>query len=100
MSKFASYLTLGCFVFCALLAAGQQPTEFQLHLPILPKSKAASPVPPHDASHKSDRNTIGEDQVKLTTAGPATYWEEQIAMGGDYRSVVTTEFMHDPRNGI
>jgi len=105
MNKIASYLTfivLSGFVLCALLAAGQQeqqPSEFQLHLPILPKAKAQSPVPPQDAHAKSDRNTIGEGNIKLTTGGPASYWEEEIHMGGD-TTMVITEFMHDPRQGI
>jgi hypothetical protein len=102
MSKTMSYIILTCLITCAFVAGAQQQpaTGPHVEVPILPKSRAMAPAPPADARHKSQKNTIGEGKVAVTTSEPSTYWEEHNAMGQTIQAVVTTAYLFDQKAGI
>ena len=98
MSKSILYLAFICLIGGAfILGAQQEPATPRVSVPILPKSKALSPVPPSSAKHKSQRSTIGEGIIQINTVLPSTYWEEAVHVGD---TSVVNAFLHDAKAGV
>ena len=93
-----------------LIAAAQQPSTEQptMQQPstsapkaqpkLLPQEKAMHPAPSTGAQGKTQKNSVGEGALKVTTAQPVDFWQEQVAFGGG--SMVTTDFLYDPNVGV
>ena len=102
MKKMISTIVIGLAVMSSVVfAAAQQQNSAQVQHRLLPASKVSNPAPPSNAGYtKSQRNSIGEGRVLVTTAQPATFWQEEIAVGGSLHAVVTTDFLYDPNRGV
>jgi hypothetical protein len=65
---------------------------------LLPQEKAMHPAPSASAQGKTQKNSVGKGALKVTTAQPVDFWQEQVAFSGG--SMVTTDFLYDPNVGV
>jgi hypothetical protein len=102
MKKMISTIVIGLAVMISVVfAAAQQQNSPQVQHRLIPASKISNPEPPSKGGYtKGQRNSIGKGPVAVTTAQPATFWQEEIAVGGSLHAVVTTDFLYDPDRGV
>jgi hypothetical protein len=102
MKKMISTIVIGLAVMGSVVfAAAQEQNSPQVQHRLIPASKVSNPAPPSNAGYtKVQRNSIGKGPVAVTTAQPATFWQEKIAVGGSFHAVVKTDFLYDPNRGV
>jgi len=102
MKKIICKITVGLVVMAsAVIATAQQEntSPFGVQHRLIPAARVNNPTPPSGVS-ESHQSSIGQGRVAVHTAQPGSFWQEQIAIGGSYHAVVTTDFLYDSNLGI
>jgi hypothetical protein len=86
-------------VMSIVVTAAQEQSAPQVQHRLIPASKASNPAPPTDAL-TSQKNSIGEGPLTVSTAQPASFWQERQAVGGSFHAIVRTDFLYDSNHGI
>jgi hypothetical protein len=100
MKKMICTITVGLVVMSIVVTAAQEQSAPQVQHRLIPASKASNPAPPADAITRSQKNSIGEGPLTVSTAQPASFWQERYAVGGSFHAIVRTDFLYDSNQGI
>ncbi len=99
MKKMICTIMVGLVVMSIVVTAAQEQSAPQVQHRLIPASKASNPAPPPDTI-RSQKNSIGEGRLAVSTAQPASFWQERLAIGASSHAIVHTDFLYDSNLGI
>ncbi len=100
MKKMICTIMVGLVVMSIVVTAAQEQSAApQVQHRLIPASKASNPAPPPDTI-RSQKNSIGEGRLAVSTAQPASFWQERLAIGASSHAIVHTDFLYDSNLGI
>lgn len=105
MKKMLWTITIGVAVTSSVFIVAAQQNDQQQNSPqvqhrLIPPGKVRNPAPPSEDWERSQKNSIGQGRVAVTTAQPVSFWQEQIGVGESFHGVVNTDFLYDPSLGV